>query len=137
MTAERALLDALLARYWAGAVTQAQAAKLVDIRRDEFVELAELRLGLYAFEAKAMRLFMAAFHELFPECDRRASYRKDCGFRKDAGIRQYTDDDLLAVPNRDRLPNESTKIESRTFAPREPRAPSRDTDGIQSFDKAA
>lgn len=95
------LLTRLIVLYWRDGVTQEAAAKLVGIRRDEFVELAELRLGIYAFEAVAMGRLMAAFNELFPECDRRASYRKDCGFRSDDGIRQYTDADLLRVPNRD------------------------------------
>lgn len=95
------LLTRLIALYWRCGVTQQDAAKLVGIRRDEFVELAELRLGIYAFEAMAMRRFMAAFNDLFPECDHRASYRKECGFRKDDGYRLYTDEDLLSVPNRD------------------------------------
>ena len=97
--------------YWHEGVTQAEAAKLVGIRREEFVELAELRLGIHAFEAVAMRRFEAAFNELFPECDRRTSYRKDCGFRHDDGVRQYTDADLLRVPNRDRLESGPSKIE--------------------------
>ena len=95
------LLSALLVLYWREGVTQQAAARLVGMRRQEFVELAELRLGIHAFEAMAMRRFESAFNELFPECDRRTSYRKDCGFRSDVGVRQYTDADLLRVPNRD------------------------------------
>ena len=91
---------------------------MVGIRRGEFVELAELTLGIHAFEAMAMRRFESAFNELFPECDRRTSYRKDCGFKRDHGTRQYTDDDLLSAPNRDRLTDQPPKIEVGNIAPR-------------------
>jgi len=95
------LLTRLLALYWMGGVTQAKAAKLVGIRRDEFMELADLRRCALIIEAAAWRYYLRAFNGCFPDCDRQLAYRHASdarGFER----RMYSDEDLLAVPNRDR-----------------------------------
>lgn len=99
MTPPADLLTRLIVLYWHGGVTQAKAASLVGIRRGEFVELAELRKCALIIHAASWRYFLQAFNGCFPECDRRALYRPVpvSGTR-----RKYTDDELLAPPNRDR-----------------------------------
>lgn len=135
-----ALLDRLLALYWRGGVTQARAAQLVGIRRDEFVELAELRRAVLMLEAAAWRHFLSAFLYRFPECDQRAVRREsDRGIA--AGSRMYTDDELLMPPhpagngtaNRSAPP----KIGVGMSPPANPRALPRDTGQQSSFDWAA
>jgi len=98
---QRALLDALLALYWCDGVTQQKAAKLLGIRRAEFSELADLRRCALILEAAAWRFYLRAFNGCFPECDRHLAYRHSPdsrGFER----RMFTEDELLAPPNRDR-----------------------------------
>ncbi len=71
------LLALVLAAYWDGRVTQAQAAKMIGIRREWFVAMAEVKLvervisDERLLRAAAWRIFLSAFHECFPECDSR------------------------------------------------------------------
>ena len=87
------LLTRLLALYWMGVVTQAKAASLVGIRREEFMELADLRRCALIIEAASWRYFLRAFNERFPECDRQLAYRHPHDAHGFEG-RMYTDDEL-------------------------------------------
>lgn len=99
MTPPADLLTRLIVLYWRGGVTQAKAASLVGIRRNEFVELAELRKCALIIHAASWRYFLQAFNDCFPECDRRTLYRP---VPASGTSRKYTDGELLAPPNRDR-----------------------------------
>ena len=98
MTAHADLLTRLIVLYWREGVSQGVAAKLVGIRRNEFVELAELRKCATIIEAATWRYFLVAFNGCFPECDRRTLYRPVHGF---GTCRQFTDAELLCPPKRD------------------------------------
>ena len=93
------LLTALLVRHWKGGVDQAQAAKLIGIRKDEFAELAALRHCLLILENMGWRYYLARFNYAFPECDQ-ASVRRPADPRAFVP-RTYTDTELLTPPQRE------------------------------------
>lgn len=138
------LLDRLLARYQAGGVTQEQAAKLVGIRRADFVELSAMRRWVHVLEAIVWQRYMAAFLYRFPECDKRATHRPTPQWRESEG-RRYTDEELLTPPQRITLA-EAIGTDGRTpldkmdvglSPPAKPRALPRDTGQQLAFDWAA
>lgn len=92
------LIDALMASYWQGRVSQAEAAKLLGIRRQEFVELSALRWGVAILQSAAWRYFMTAFNSAFPECDPALARREEIPSGK-MGVRMYTDAELLSPPH--------------------------------------
>lgn len=100
MTAEQQL-DDLLAEYWRGEVTQADAAKRLEIRKEDFVLYAKARQyrllemmddprwWIYAcgvVEELAWRDFLAAFHSVFPECDEQAVRHDSLPARNDDSL---------------------------------------------------
>lgn len=72
----RDLLTALLDACRCGLVTQPRAAKLLGIRKEEFAELSDLRLGIDGWERAAWRYFEERFNYRFPECDPRCATGK-------------------------------------------------------------
>lgn len=91
-------LTRLLHLHWRGGVDQAQAAKLVGIRKDEFAELAALRKCLLIVERAVWRYYLARFNFAFPECDRMAMRRAHPS-NAPVEVRRYTDIELLTPPN--------------------------------------
>lgn len=87
------LLDALLAVYWRGKVMQGEAAKLVGIRKEDFAELAELRMGEAALDRVVWAYYLRAFHRSFPNCD-----VKLCRQRRFATTPAVDSDDLGSEP---------------------------------------
>lgn len=117
-----ALLTQLLVMYWHDGVSQTQAANLLGIRKEDFAELADWRLGEMALERAAWTYYVAQFHYRFPECDRHATHR-DHGPTWNREPRMFTDDELLSateIGNWQSLL--STKIEVGNSPPAIPRA---------------
>lgn len=100
MSDARILLDRLLALHWRGGVTQEEAARLVGIRREEFVELSDLRHATAILENVSWRHYLGAFLYAFPECDPRAT-KRDAGQGWSRAGRMFTDDELLRPPHLD------------------------------------
>jgi hypothetical protein len=63
------LLDRLLALYWADGVTQGQAAVLLGMRKADFAEFADLKLGERALARVANEYLAGSFNAAFPHCD--------------------------------------------------------------------
>ena len=90
------LLAALLTRYQRGHVDQAEAAKLLGIRKSDFADLAAYR----SMETWAWSYYLDRFNYAFPECDRRAVMRQSIG-NSAFKARTYTDTELLTPPKRE------------------------------------
>src|SRR5690606_14320253 len=105
MTDARTLLDGLLTLYWCGGVTQEVAAQWLDMRKEDFAEYADMRLGIAALGRAAWRYYRAAFYRLFPRCNpaavRQARFArrrlKPCSHAKEPTAREVA---LVTPPQR-------------------------------------
>ncbi len=130
------LLTRLLVMYWHEGVTQTQAANLLGIRKEDFAELADWKLGEMALERASWAFYVSQFHYQFPECDRHAT-RRDHGPTWNREPRMFTDNELLSVTeNGNWKQARSTKIEVGNSPPAIPRAPAALT-GQHTLDEAA
>ena len=66
------LLHGLVVRYWRGAITQGDAARMLGIRKAEFGEYARGLLFVGLIERVGWRYYLARFSYAFPETDPRA-----------------------------------------------------------------
>jgi hypothetical protein len=108
VTDPRALLDRLLALYWLEGVSAEVAAGLLNIRKADFLELADLRLVERGLQRAAMRYYRRAFNRQFPRCDAKAwahakhatAKRKPCSHSREPTRR---DVELVTPPQRHSL----------------------------------
>lgn len=68
----RDLLQGLAACYWRGGVTQKDAAKMLGMRKEEFVEYARGLLFVSLIGNAGWRYYLERFSHAFPETDPRA-----------------------------------------------------------------
>ena len=90
------LLAALVTRYQRGHVSQAEAAKLLGMRKADFADMVAYK----SLETWAWSRYLESFNHTFPECDRRAVMRQSIG-NSAFKARTYTDTELLTPPKRE------------------------------------